>query len=446
MQPVLKGILPFFGIFRSKREVDKSRLRVLISGGYGYGNVGDEAQLAANLQQWRNASPNCRLTVLTPNREYTHDMHGSVRVELAPRKALFGLAGRQYFGSKRLFKFAFFWVAGICLINAYLVRAGLPTFCLTVAQARLLDEIKDTDVLFLSGGGYLTGMTLTRLWDNMLLIRLAHVLNVPTILSGQTIGLFKDPVSRFLAKWGLNKAKMIYLRDFVDSRKALEGLGISASKIACTFDDALFFEGTSSEHVGQLLSEAGIDPQKPYVAVNVHYWGQTPDSSRRIMRSMAGALRRLRINLGLQIVFVPMSSPDEKAIEEVRAAMEIPCAVAKHAYMPELAVSIIQKADLCITMKHHPIIFAMAAAVPTIAMVFDDYYHHKNLGAMKLFHNEEFLIKSTTGDFELELFEMARCVYINKVNISKSLANLIDELRPFSGAVIYRFLQQEGFR
>ena len=444
MRPVLKRIFLFFGICQPKREVDKNRLRVLISGGYGYGNLGDEAQLAANLQQWRNASPNCRLTVLTPNREYTHDMHSSIRVELAPRKALFGLAGRQYFGSKRLFKFAFFWVAGICLFNACLIRAGLPTFCLTLAQARLLDEINDTDVLFLSGGGYLTGMTLTRLWDNMLLIRLAHALNVPTILSGQTIGLFKDPVSRFLAKWGLNKAQMIYLRDSVDSRKALDGLGISDAKIGCTFDDALFFKGTSSEYVDQLLSEAGIDPQKPYVAVNVHYWGQTPDSSRRIMRSMAGALRKLQMDLGLQIVFVPMSYPDENAIEEVRAAMEMPCAVAKHAYRPDLAVSIIQKADLCITMKHHPIIFAMAAAVPTIAMVFDDYYHHKNLGAMKLFHNEEYLLKSTTGDFELELLEMARNAFINKVNISKSLAGVVEELRPFCGAVIYRFLQKKG--
>ena len=152
-------------------------------------------------------------------------------------------------------------IAAVCLFNACLVRARNPIFGLTSSQARLLNELNDSDVLFLSGGGYLTGMTLTRLWDNMLLIRLADALGVPTILSGQTIGMFKDPISRILARWGLKKAELIYLRDPVDSARELATLGLSGDWIKSTFDDALFFQSASALKIAELLEESGLNPK-----------------------------------------------------------------------------------------------------------------------------------------------------------------------------------------
>lgn len=429
------------GYRRAKGGNDKTRLRVLIAGGYGYGNVGDEAQLGANLQHWQTAAPGCRLTVLSPDREFTHALHDPIRVELATRTSLFGRGGQQYYGSDKTFKRMYFLVASLCLVNAWLLRAGLPVFGLTAAQARLLDELHDSDVLFLSGGGYLTGMTLTRLWDNMLLIRLAHVLGVPVILSGQTIGVFKDTISRWLARWGLKKAEMIYLRDPVDSARDLADLGLSGDWIKSTFDDALFFQGATSELVAELLEESGIDPQKPYLAVNVHYWGQTPAASRLIMAGVARALDRLQRELELQIVFVPMHSSDETAIEEVWTAMETPGMMPKHGYRPDLTVGLIQNATICITMKHHPIIFAMAAAVPTVSMTFDDYYHHKNYGAMRLFHQEDYLLKSTPKELEEQLCETTKRVFAARQEASQEIARIVEELRPMSGEVIFRFMK-----
>jgi coenzyme F420-reducing hydrogenase beta subunit/polysaccharide pyruvyl transferase WcaK-like protein len=440
LRPVLKAALLFAGYRRSKRVVDKAQLRVLVAGGYGYGNVGDEAQLAANLQHWKIAVPACRLTVLTPNPAYTQQVHNQVRVELAPRKALFGLRGREYFGSEKKFKRFYFPLSAWSIFNACLVRAGLPTFGLTTSQARLLDELKGTDVLFLSGGGYLTGMTLTRLWDHMLLIRLAYALGVPTILSGQTIGVFKDPISRVLARWGLEKAELIYLRDPVDSPEALAGLGISADRYKSTFDDALFFGASSHEKVEGLFHEAGGDPRKPYLAVNVHYWGQGPESSRVIMKSVAKILDRVWEEFNLQIVFVPMALSDEIAIDEVMTAMERPGIMPRHGYQPDLAVALIQKSALCMTMKHHPIIFAMAAAVPTVSMTFDDYYFHKNFGAMKIFHQENYVIKCTPEELEEKLYAAIKKVYFNRFDLSQYISTVVEELKSMSGEVIEKFM------
>ena len=439
--PILHTGALLTGYRRAKGAGEKKRLRVLIAGGYGYGNVGDEAQLGANLQHWQKAAPGCRLTILSPNRELTHALHDPIRVELATRMSLFGRGGQQYFGSDKTFKKMYFPVASLCLVNAWLLRAGLPLFGLTAAQARLLDELNDSDVLFLSGGGYLTGMTLTRLWDNMLLIRLAHALGVPVILSGQTVGVFKDSISRRLARWGLKKAEMIYLRDPVDSAQDLANLGLSGDWIKSTFDDALFFRGAASEQVTELLKESGLDPRKPYLAVNVHYWGQTPVASRLIMAGMARTLDRLQKDLELQIVFVPMHSSDEAAIEEVKTTMKTPGILPKHGYRPDLTVGLIQNATLCITMKHHPIIFAMAAAVPTIAMTFDDYYHHKNYGAMSIFHQEDYLLKSTPEELAEQLYETTKRVFANRQEASREIARVVEELRPMSGEVIIKFMK-----
>ncbi|MGE4545131.1 MAG: polysaccharide pyruvyl transferase family protein [Pedobacter sp.] len=439
-RPAVMSVLFFFGVRQAKRSVDISRLRVLIAGGYGYGNVGDEAQLAANLQHWRRLSPGCRLTVLTPNREYTSNMHGSVKVELAPRKSLFTLGGQEYFGSQKIFKVLYPLVAAISLFNACLVRAGLPIVGLTSAQARLLNELNDSDVLFLSGGGYLTGMTLTRLWDNMLLIRLASALDVPVILSGQTIGVFQDKVSRFLAKWGLKKAALIYLRDGVDSPKDLADIGMLNEKVEITFDDALFFKAAEKNEVLSLLADSGLNIGQPYLAVNVHYWGQDSETSRMITENLARALDWVYKNFGVQIVFVPMVISDESSTEAVRHAMTVPSIFPKHKYHPDLAVGLIQGAHLCLTMKHHPIIFAMAAAVPTVSMVFDDYYHHKNYGAMKIFDQEDLLVKVRPEQLEKNVIEKIGDVFFQRDSFSCCIEENVKKLKKRSGEAIFKFL------
>jgi polysaccharide pyruvyl transferase WcaK-like protein len=414
---------------------------VLIAGGYGNGNVGDEAQLAANLSHWRAASPGCQLTVLTPDPDYTKNVHGQIRVELASRISLFGKGALPYYGAETVFKKKYFLVAAICLFNACLIRSGLPVFGLSTRGARLLDELNNSDVLFLSGGGYLTGMTLSRLWDNMLLIRLAHVLGVPTIMSGQTIGIFKDRISRALAQWGLKKAELIYLRDAVDSPRDLAEIGIPPEKISTTFDDALFFEAAPEAEIEALLNGCGIDSERPYLVVNAHYWRQKPDDSRNIMRSLATILDRIHVDLGLQVVFVPMHKTDEEALREVAEGMREIHFLPDHGFDPAMTVGIIQRAELCLTMKHHPIIFAMAGGVPTLSMAFDNYYWHKNQGAQKLFDQEEYALFCKPEDLATTVFPPLADLMRHRVEESAYILARLERFRPAEGEAIKRWTQ-----
>jgi polysaccharide pyruvyl transferase WcaK-like protein/coenzyme F420-reducing hydrogenase beta subunit len=431
----LRAALPFSS---AKYQRTQSALRVLIAGGYGYGNIGDEAQLAANLQHWRKALPASELTVLTPDPEYTSKTHRNIKVELATRISLFGNGVTTYFGSEKLFKKRYFYLVPLYLFNACLMKAGLPTIGLTEGQVRTLETVYKSDVLFLSGGGYLTGMTLTRLWDNMLLIRLAHVFGVPVLLSGQTIGVFKDPISRNLARWGLRPAEFIYVRDPIDSVKDLASIGISGEKVKSTFDDALFYQAESHEKIAAFLALNNI--LSPYLAVNVHYWGQVEENSRVIMRQIAVALDSIQSKYGLQVVFVPMHKSDEQAIAEVVSLMQTPAISPGHdIYDVDIIVGMIQNARLCLTMKHHPIIFAMAAGVPTLSMTFDEYYWHKNFGAHKIFGQEEFVISGETHNLSGQIEKGIDKIFNERDAISEQIKSRIETLRPLAGEVIYKF-------
>ena len=60
---------------------------------------------------------------------------------------------------------------------------------------------------------------------------------------------------------------------------------------------------------------------------------------------------------------------------------------------------VIADSKICITMKHHPIIFAMGENVPVISLVFSKYYLHKNEGALAQYGQKKYSINLENDDF-----------------------------------------------
>jgi len=395
-------IAKFLGIRPAPRRTFSRNLRVLISGGYGYGNVGDEAQLSSNIEHWKKAVPNCQITVLTPNELYTRQNH-NVKTALAPRVVFFrGIYG-DWFG----FKLAFFLLTPLLLINAALIKRGLPIFVFHSSFVRLFTTLLNSDILFLSGGGYLTTTTLSRLWDNMLFIRLADILGVPVIMSGQTI-LLQDRFSSRLAKWGMKNVKFIYLRDKFESEEYLKSIGISEDKIKSTFDDALFIRGASTDLVLKVLKRNNIDVHKPYCVVNIYQHKALLKNYHLALRQWASALDSIVSELGLQIVFLPFLPIEEVVAEKIVKLMQSPSFLIPYNYDFKIPIGIVRNASLCLTTKHHPIIFAMGGGVPVVSVAFDEYFLHKNKGALRIFEQEEFLIWCNIEDLSEQILKKCR--------------------------------------
>jgi polysaccharide pyruvyl transferase WcaK-like protein len=212
---------------------------VLLLGGYGYGNVGDEAQLSQNIKLWREYVPDFEIIVLSPYPEYTAKTH-QCKSDYASREVFFDQDKKSYFWRENLkFKLIYFYTYFKLTINCYLKRIFSFYFFLTKEESHFLNTLINAQYVHFCGGGYLTGKTKSRLWDGLMIMHLCRILKITYFLTGQTIGLFEGKVENFLCKRGFFGAKKISLRDPVKSKNELLNLGVMCELIGLG-DDAIF--------------------------------------------------------------------------------------------------------------------------------------------------------------------------------------------------------------
>jgi polysaccharide pyruvyl transferase WcaK-like protein len=427
----VKGALRRLGLRRPihvRSRPGKSGFRVLLAGGFGYRNAGDEAQLAACIKRWRLLRPEAEIIALSPDPAYTARLH-EVSTRPASRNAFFQAHQRpDYVRSTAAFRSDFFQTKRRALFAAWCLRRGLPIMTASQEELDLLLLLAGAQVLHLTGGGYLTGMTLSRLWDHMLLLRLARSFGVRTVLSGQTIGVFGDRVNRGLARWGLKDAERIGLRDRTQSPAALAEIGISGPHVRTTFDDALFCDQLPAGEAMERLTRCRIAPGEAYAAVNFHDWGQSAELRPRAAQRFAALADRLIERHRLKVLFVPMCPADEEPTRLCRAAMAHDSGILEYPYDYKVARAIIGSAKLCLTMKHHPIVFAMGNAVPVVAAALDEYYSHKNKGALGLVGLEDFMLEKADF-FSSTAFERIDEALASSADISAALRAWLGKAR-----------------
>lgn len=422
-------------IFVYKKE--KNYKKILVVGGYGYKNVGDEAQLNATINDLRYKFPDYMIKILTPNEHYTHFFHDKCLVGVAPRVAFYD-QGTHWLYSKTdnpLVKLHFILRSIWIYVNAFLVRADLPTILLSAKKASLLEDIKTSDMIYFEGGGYLTGKTLSRLLDGMFFISIGDIFKVPSYLSGQTIGVWNGRVNRYLAKWGLKKAKAITLRDPEASLGALKEIGIEGDNVFYTHDDALFCEKVELKEIqNQILIRSGLNLEEikeGYLTFHMHYWGlKTKEERENLLKKMDNIIEKIREKTNKKIILLSMTPSDEETINDYRNRFEkYNLTAIKYDYDFREIRAVIANSDICITMKHHPIIFAIGEFVPVISMALSDYYIHKNEGALKLVGLEKYNLDLSEEEYLDKFEELYSDVSKNKNKILKLLDNRFRELK-----------------
>ena len=401
--------------------------KVLISSGFGYGNVGDEAQVGACASRWIRANSHSSVTLLSPNPAYTAALHGH-NVEWAPRVAWFrSNTGGPYFDDRRFsstWKFLRFRLE----ITARCMRADLPFSLCTPRESRILQLIRDHDIIHISGGGFLTGKTRSRLWDNCLLMRMCQILGKPYILTGHNIGVFQDQDDRKVAYLGLRKAEYIGLRDKGISEAELNQIGISGPHVVSSCDDALLCDRLDSSEIVMRLADQGIDSSKPWVAVNFHHWGQQEDARGGIEDRFAEICYHIVVKHGIQIVFISMTPSDVEPEANVLRKMRQPAI--QFPYSPDYRVvrGIIANSKLVFTMKHHPIVFAQGENVPVVSVALDPYYLHKNKGALDNTGHGRYLADSHTFSSEM-VYEIISEALNNERAIREGMKAWTDSMR-----------------
>lgn len=301
--------------------------RVLISGWYGHGNLGDEAVLAGIVQASHQTAPELALSALT--------------VAPAETAQIAGVRGVQRRGSFR-------------------------------GSTRLLEgaAVLRHQLFALGGGGLLkdygSGPGNCHIWLRPM--RQAQRLRKPTMTYALGIDEIRFPESQQIVRETLEQCELVTVRD-PGSLRALREIGLTR-EVVVTADPALL--------LGQpVLAQPS---RRPRISITLRHWfsrGSAIENAtevERLHRELARACDALIEHHNADIHFVPFRTArgddDREIAREVVRAMRHGDAVTPWDVSPPLAgaVAHYQQVDFVIGMRLHASILAASCGVPFIAI------------------------------------------------------------------------------
>ena len=287
--------------------------RFLISGYYGFGNLGDEALLDAIVERLRSRYPGATIDVLSNDPAGTASRLG---VEATPRA------------------------------DPRAVRRA-------IARA---------DVVLSGGGGLMQNVTSLRsLLYYAGIVRAATRARKHTMIFAQSIGPL-DRWGRLVVGACCSRVAAATVRD--ERSRALFASIVPNVRVERTADPVFLLE-PGNEPLD--LRAEGLDGPGPLVVVSVRRW-QGHDATVGLL---AAAVDRLAERHGAQVAFLPLGgAPDADASTSViRRARSTP--VLLPAYPIHQAMQVLGRASLVIGMRLHALILAARMGVPFTALPYD---------------------------------------------------------------------------
>lgn len=305
--------------------------KVVISGYYGFGNIGDEAILTSIVDTIRQAKPNTEFVVLSSDPEFTAaDLN----------------------------------VKSINRLNI----------------ASVIIELMSAD-LFISGGGGLmqdvTGPASVAYYGG--LVKIAQMLNVNTMVYAQGIGPLNKNFNKNLVKKIFNKVSAITVRDTF-SYNDLITMGISKNKIQVTADPALLLDSISKIEADNIFAESGIDPSIPIIGIAIRPWHAWYE---RQLKAFTSVIYQLAKKYNMQIVLIPFQlssdlwiSREAEICFKTRPDSDVKITVLERPLSPKEMMGIIGNIKVIIGMRLHALIMAAAQNVPSVGIAYDPKVKH----------------------------------------------------------------------
>lgn len=300
--------------------------KIVLSGYYGFDNIGDEAVLYSIISALRKEIKNVEITVLSNNPDKT--------------KALYGVNS----------------------INRWDMKA--------VARS-----IKASDLLISGGGSLLQDVTSGKTVPYYLaIVKIAQFYRKKVVFYSQGIGPVNKGYSRWLIKKVVNKVDGIFVRDSA-SKKLLEEIGIK-KPIGTALDPVLGIELPEGKEEQKLSKTVGI---------YIRPW-QDETHDKNLIDSLVPGLIYL-LEKGYKLCFIPMHYEQDCQIAK-DLVKEVKQAAKANAYIDEKYlesdIKVVDKMlsikevlvytasfDLVIGMRLHSLIMAAASKVPIMALSYD---------------------------------------------------------------------------
>jgi hypothetical protein len=203
---------------------------------------------------------------------------------------------------------------------------------------------------------------------------MAHRLGLPAAVTGQTLGPHLRPSQRELLRRVLSRLSFVGVREAY-SRDIGHLLGVAPEHLVYHLDDAFFGP--------RLAPSTGTDgparEDPPWIAVTVT---RLPGP----VEPLAKQLERVARETGCRLLFVPHSKAPDGDVEVAGALIDLlgPGVVAELVPVPsaEEGRRLAEGAEMVLSMRYHPLVFAVAGGAPALGLYVDEYTRVKLRGAL----------------------------------------------------------------
>lgn len=257
------------------------------------------------------------------------------------------------------------------------------------------------DIVVNSGGDHLSGEYGFGTAGNFINLSYCILLGKPVILYGESLGYFKNSLLNNIAKFILNKTKLILVRDEI-SYEYISSNKINNPKVYITADPAFLLTPVPKSTVKILLSNENVNElRRPLIGINTSgliskfMAGDSQNSEAEFVHIITKAIDNLIENLDATVILIPhvysKTNDDrivnEKVYETVKNKDRVN--IIKNEYSPEELKGIIGMCDLFIGARMHTTIASASMLVPTVGIA----YSHKMYGIIgKMLGQEEYII------------------------------------------------------
>jgi colanic acid/amylovoran biosynthesis protein len=255
---------------------------------------------------------------------------------------------------------------------------------------QIMDEVRLSDGVLIAGGGNMNSLFGWLLYERAALGLIAEAFDKPLVIGGQTFGPALLPQDREVLRGLLSSAALAGAREPTSYALGLE-LGLSEGRLVPVVDDGSFISASDPAQAGSPAPAAPAGTGVPagrFIAATIG-----PDAWREGMQTLAdiaGVLDRAAELTGLPVYLVPHMGPlgpdgeggdhqsHRTVLESSRSGRLLPLPV-----LPvRTAAAVTQSAQLVITNRYHPAVFALAAGVPAVTLSNDAYSDVRLEGAL----------------------------------------------------------------
>ncbi len=307
---------------KGQSGTDSSKYDVMVSGYYGFRNIGDDAILSSIINRLASYRKDIRIIVLSKNPSETKRIYG---VDSINRKNLF-----------------------------HILRAMSKTKMLIHGGGTLLQDNTSSRSLV-----YYTAI----LW-------LAKKMGLKTMVYANGVGPVNRRINRLLVRKVTNRVDIITLREEM-SKQELDNLMIDKPKIMVTADPALAVETADPSEIDKIFKAEGIALEGPFIGFSARAWNGHEKYKEIIAKSADYMIEKY----GVKPVFIPMQYPNDlKVIEEIVSKMKGKGYIIRNKYGDtgdNSVMGIISRMEMLIGMRLHSLIFAASLNIPVVGLVYE---------------------------------------------------------------------------